>query len=327
MLQKLPFFAELDGSKSILLAGCGGGFDVFGALPLYFALRAEGRNVHLASFSFSFPELSLPIVSMMPGNKKRMVTPHMVAVDAGMTAHGRYFPELFLSQWFRSRGEEVPIFTSELSGAKTLADNYRVLSEKLALDAIVLVDGGSDSLMRGDEEGLGTPSEDIASIVAVSMVEVPIKLLACIGFGVDWFHNVCHSRYLEATAELSSAGGFLGLFSVLKEMPEAMHYREACDFVFKRMPGNESIVSTSILSAIDGHFGDYHTSSRTSNGKLWISPLMSAYWGYRLSSVVGRMLYPIDELSSTRGIMDVSKVIIEYRKKLAKIRPWEGIPV
>lgn len=324
MLQQLPFFAELEGAGSILLAGCGGGFDVFAALPLYFALKAEGRSVHLANLSFSFPDLSL--LSLLPGYRGRMVTPHLVAVDADMPAHGSYFPELFLSAWFRERGEEVPVYAFELCGARPLAEGYCALARKLSLDAIVLVDGGSDSLMRGDEEGLGTPSEDIASITAVSMVDVPIRILTCIGFGVDWHHGIDHARFLEASSDMAASGGFLGLFSLLKGMLEADLYREACSYVFERMPGHESIVSASILSAIDGHFGDYHATQRTRGGELWISPLMSAYWSYRLAAVADRMLYPRELLTQTASLMDVTKVILSTHMRVQR-RPRAGIPV
>jgi hypothetical protein len=207
-----------------------------------------------------------------------LLSPHSGG-QAGLPAHGSYFPELFLSSWFRGRGEEVPVYSFELCGAKPLAEGYRALVDRLDIDAVVLVDGGSDSLMRGDEEGLGTPSEDIASLVALSMVEVPVKILACIGFGVDWHHGVCHSRFLEATSELAASGGYLGLFSLLKEMPEAALFREACEYV----------VASSVLSALDGRFGNYHAYDRTRKGELWISPLMSAYWCYRLSAVADRV--------------------------------------
>jgi hypothetical protein len=45
----LPFFAELETSRRVLLAGAGGGYDVFCALPLYFALRDAGKEVFLAT--------------------------------------------------------------------------------------------------------------------------------------------------------------------------------------------------------------------------------------------------------------------------------------
>lgn len=49
----LPFFTELDHARIILLAGAGGGFDIFSGLPLYFGLRDAGKQVHLANLSFS----------------------------------------------------------------------------------------------------------------------------------------------------------------------------------------------------------------------------------------------------------------------------------
>jgi len=40
-LLQLPLFKTLEGKKSILLAGAGGGFDVFSGIPLYFALKVR----------------------------------------------------------------------------------------------------------------------------------------------------------------------------------------------------------------------------------------------------------------------------------------------
>src|SRR3954454_25066708 len=101
---QLPFFAELEGAKSILLAGAGGGFDVFSGLPLYFGLRAAGKRVHLANLSFSY----------LGGVEGRRLTPAVLEVTADSAATG-YFPEFYLSRWFRAQGEEVPIYCFERS--------------------------------------------------------------------------------------------------------------------------------------------------------------------------------------------------------------------
>lgn len=37
----------------MLVAGAGGGFDIYAGLPLAFALEAEGKDVHLANLSFN----------------------------------------------------------------------------------------------------------------------------------------------------------------------------------------------------------------------------------------------------------------------------------
>ena len=48
-----PLFARLRAARTVLIAGAGGGFDVFAGIPLGVALRQQGKNVHYASLSFS----------------------------------------------------------------------------------------------------------------------------------------------------------------------------------------------------------------------------------------------------------------------------------
>src|SRR5205809_3293647 len=48
---KIPLVNELESGQNILIAGAGGGFDVFCGLPLYFWLKNAGRTVHLANLS------------------------------------------------------------------------------------------------------------------------------------------------------------------------------------------------------------------------------------------------------------------------------------
>src|SRR5438045_1644226 len=156
---KLPFFQRLENSERILLAGAGGGFDIFCGLPLYFALRKAGKEVHLASLSFS----------ALSATKAEHLSPVLFKVDADTAHSNDYFPEAFLSTWLRETEKlEVPVYCFEQTGVQPLARAYKILVEKLQLDTIVLIDGGTDSLMRGDEVSLGTPQEDIASIAAVS---------------------------------------------------------------------------------------------------------------------------------------------------------------
>jgi hypothetical protein len=49
-----PIFNRLESAQRVLIAGMGGGFDVYCGLPLYFALREAGKDVFLANLSFSF---------------------------------------------------------------------------------------------------------------------------------------------------------------------------------------------------------------------------------------------------------------------------------
>ena len=158
----LPFFSQLDPAGHVLIAGAGGGFDVFSGLPLYFALRAAGKHVSLANLTFS----NLP-----PDTAGRHLTPVLVQVTADSEGSKNYFPEKHLSQWFRDRGEEVPVYCIHRTGPRPVIEAYRVLADELHFDTLVLIDGGTDSLMRGDEAGLGTPMEDMASILAADLLD------------------------------------------------------------------------------------------------------------------------------------------------------------
>jgi hypothetical protein len=312
---RLPFFDEISDARTILLAGAGGGYDIFTGLPLYFGLLAQGKQVHLANLSFS----------TLYATDGRRIGKSVVEVTAETQGGGRYFPEGHLARWFARRGDEVPIFCIDRAGVAPTVQAYRDLNDLLQPDTVILIDGGTDSLMRGDEAGLGTPQEDVASIAAVDALDVAHKILVCLGFGVDTFHGVCHAQFLEAVADLIRDNGFLGAWTVTREMPEAQLYREAAEFVHAAMPHHPSIVSSSILSAIDGRFGDYHQTRRTEGSELFINPLMSLYWSFQVEAVARRNLY-LDLVRDTQSFEDLTHAIAAFRAR-SDIKDWQVLPM
>src|SRR5687768_11054632 len=183
--------------------------------------------------------------------------------------------------------------------------------------------------MRGDESGLGTPEEDMTSIAAVDALDarqVPRKMLVCLGFGVDSFHGVCHADVLEAIADLIRAGGYLGAFSLVREMPEVQKFVDATEYVLKRTPTRISIVCSSILSAIDGRFGDFHQTERTLGSQLFINPLMSMYWCFRLEQVARRVMY-LDGIRDIEGYVQLGAYIGQFRVNHGKTRAYRALPM
>ncbi|GLY74198.1 DUF1152 domain-containing protein [Actinoallomurus iriomotensis] len=87
---------------------------------------------------------------------------------------------------------------------------------RLDIDAVVLVDGGTDILMRGNESDVGTPEEDMTSLAAVAGVEVPVRLVTCAGFGIDAYHGVCHAHVRENLAALDRDGAYPGALTVIE---------------------------------------------------------------------------------------------------------------
>jgi hypothetical protein len=84
----LPFFSRLEKSTRILVAGCGGGFDVFAGVPIAQHLLAIGKSVVFANFSFSNLWLC--------GGER--ITPTMWRVDQASNEMP-YFPEKWLAEW------------------------------------------------------------------------------------------------------------------------------------------------------------------------------------------------------------------------------------
>ena len=86
------------------------------------------------------------------------------------------------------------------------------------------------------------------------------------------------------------------------------------------------IVTASILSAIDGQFGDHHLTARTQGSELFINPLMTLYWCFRLASVAERILY-LDAMRQTETYWDVSQVISRFQASLPAVRQWRSLPM
>jgi hypothetical protein len=183
-----PIADALAGAKRVLLAGCGGGYDVFGAVPLLVELQARGLEVHLANLSFTYLN-GLELAEQEPG------VPNLYAVGPRCAVQREYCPEAWLARFLAEQlGYTRPVWGFDKTGVRPLRRAYQRLVEKLGIDALVLIDGGIDALLRGDESELGTPEEDNTSLAAVRPLAVPRKLLACLGLGAELRDGICHEQ-------------------------------------------------------------------------------------------------------------------------------------
>ncbi|SRR5260221_1421193 len=308
MQLNLPILEPLSSCKSLLIAGMGGGFDIFCGLPIYFELRKRGQTVHLANFSFtSLSDLSDPV----------KLSDSLFKVDADQKSTLPYFPELYLTQWFREKhGEEVPIWCFEKTGVRPLLDGYRELIEHLSIDGILLIDGGVDSLMQGNEAQTGTLIEDSISLAAVEQLkQVPFRFTACIGFGAE--QDMAYAQVLENIAALTKSGNFFGSCSVLPQMESYQLYEEAVLYVFDRPVQDTSVINSSIISATRGNFGNYHLTEKTQGSHLWISPLMPIYWFFDLKAVAERNLI-LSAIRYTDSMIDAFRSVLVAMSMLPK---------
>lgn len=301
-----PLFAALSEARSVLIAGAGGGFDVYAGLPLALALWRDGVRVHLANLSFSQLELT---------DRESWVAENVVAVTPEAVSTDWYFPERTLARWLAEHDLPAIVYAFPPLGVQPLRDAYRHLVDSLDLDAIVLVDGGTDILLRGDESNLGTPVEDITSLGAVAGLDVPVKLVTTLGFGIDAYDGVNHVQVLENIAALDRDGGYLGALSIPGAGREAVLYRDAVAHAQAATPERPSIVNGQIAAATSGTFGDAHFTRRTSGNALFINPLMAIYFTVDLDKLAARCLY-LDRIENTVGRRQVVTRIEKFRDEV-----------
>ena len=311
MQLNLPVRETLLACRNLLIMGMGGGFDLYCGLPIYFDLTARGQTVHLANYSFAaLAELS----------QIEQFSETLFAVSSEAMPRSGYWPEAYLAQWLAAQqGAETTIWAFQRPGVGQLQRDLRLLIERLQLDGILLIDGGVDSLVRGNEAAIGTPQEDSVSLLAVDALEdVPVRLLACIGLGAE--QDMTYAHIMENIAALTQAGAFLGACALTAQMPVYQAYEAALTFAHDQPDQTPSIINTSIISAVRGFCGDFHVTERTSGSRLWISSLMALYWFFELESVARHNLFAGD-LRPTETLFDAARAITR-RRLLVHKRPW-----
>jgi hypothetical protein len=321
MQLNLPIIDALANSQNILIAGAGGGQDILVALPLYFTLRGLGKQVHLASYSFA--ELSIAPFLL---ETEVLIDELLIGVRGKLERPFPYFMEGYLAQWFAEiRGETVSIWLFSKVGGALLAQAYQRLQVHLGFDALILVDGGVDSLMRGDELGAGTLMEDSVSLAAASMLDVPVKILACLGFGTEVEESVCHYNALENMAGLIREGAFYGACALTQQMEAFRLYEQAARYIWEQPSVGRSHISTRIIPAVNGEFGNFHMYPEDQRLPILVSPLMSLYWFFNAEIVARRSLL-VETLKLTETFDDVRALMFRHADGIRNFRPRRSLP-
>src|SRR5438045_980994 len=110
----------LGSARRVLLAGCGGGYDILGAIPLAHQRRPRGVEVELASLSFAY----------LNGLDARQDSehPNLYAVEARAATERAYCPEAWLARWQDEElGGSHVVWSFDKTGVVPLARAYRAL--------------------------------------------------------------------------------------------------------------------------------------------------------------------------------------------------------
>jgi hypothetical protein len=280
--------------KTVLLCGCGGGFDFVHSLTLYPELLRLGKTVVLGSYSFGDPNKITGAADVF--NEAGVIAKRATAT---CTPARHYGPEVHVCSFLDLRypllaPHFVYAYYARSFTVPLLTRLYQQFIESHSIDAIVLVDGGSDSIMAGDEEGLGDPIEDAVSVTTVALLGgLKARVLISIGLGTDRFNQVSDASSLRAIAELTRMGGFLGAVSLEPTGEGSCLYRDCLEHIYQRQ-GFRSVLAGTIASAVEGCFGCDEVppvlQPRVRPGQLFLWPLMAVLWGFDIETVARRSL-------------------------------------
>jgi len=305
--------------KNILIAGVGGGYDVFTGLPIGIYLSDNGYNVFYANYSFS------NLASATPKNLKYRNT--FIVSSESVILNDDYFPEKYLASWLEKSGRKnafVLCFTQ--LGVKNLKEEYEKIIQDYNIDALIMFDGGCDGIFRGDEYDLGTPSMDSISIIAGSLQNVFQKYYVLTAFGSEGVNKeVSHAEALQRMSELIKIKEFLGVSALTMNDPSVLEFEKCIEYVNKLTPEHKhSNIINSIRASYKGMYGDVAVTIKSQHSPIWISPLTSLYWFFNLEAVAKLKLFYKNVLDSD-NVMMVSKEIEKFRKSVKKERP--NIPI
>jgi len=167
--------------------------------------------------------------------------------------------------------------------------------------------------------------EDSITLAAVQPLDVPVKILACVGFGTEVEEALCHYNALENIAALAKAGAFFGSCALVPQMESFQLFESACRYVWEQPNHARSHISTRIIPAARGEFGSYRMyRDDYEYPGVFISPLMSLYWFFDAQIVTERsLLVPLirDTMTTSEAILICANLMSK-----TKLRPRQSIP-
>ncbi|MGN7611601.1 DUF1152 domain-containing protein [Magnetococcales bacterium HHB-1] len=331
----LPSFLQKLASpeiRTVMLCGCGGGFDFVHGMLLYPLLQQLGIRVIIGSYSFGHPRriTNAKTVFSSGGAIVKQVT-----AQSQPALH--YGPEVHLCRFLdhydqHNAPHTIYAYYARAFCVPVLSQLYQQLIEKHHVDAILLIDGGTDSLMRGDEEGLGDPIEDAVSIATVAdLIKPKVKILVTVGFGADRFNHVSDAASLRAVAELTQQKSYLGAMAIEPGSVGLQCYKSALAAINRGHgeAGFRSIIAGTIVAASEGAYGSdkvpVSLQKRIKPGELYLWPLMAMLWGFDIEGVAKRSLIT-DWIRHCHSVQQCHDVLRQRRLDLSQRRGVENIP-
>lgn len=196
---------KLEACKNILIVGAGGGSDILCGIPLYYSFLKQGKKVHLANLTHT------DFKTINNHTEPIVLDANVMGAISAIREPSENFVEGYLSQYFKAAlKEEKIVWMINRASVQELKKSFERLISHLGIDGIVLVDGGVDSIMHGDEgkNVLTTKFVDttlvLAAIQHLEILDDKIIYISC-------NDNSKNQRVISNNISvISTQGGFYG---------------------------------------------------------------------------------------------------------------------
>ena len=239
---------------TIVFSGCGGGYDIFGCLPLYYDIDQNKTNVIITNLSFTNVN-TLEELSVKYSGKVVKICDSCYEVFPGDYADNVfYFPEYMLA---KQLNHSVCAMCDYETVDKIMTFYNCLLDKCNAVSAFYLVDGGSDVLLSGKETGLATYVEDMMNLKAIKNIvladnsKIKKFYVAAIGLNVECGHGVLEHELVDRLKYLEDSDIMINKELLDLVDPKVKFYY---DTVLKCRPGH-TLVQSFVVCALEGKTG------------------------------------------------------------------------
>ena len=290
-----------------ILSGCGGGYDVFCTLPLYFKFKKQNKKVILLSFSFTPLDYLENFVNSKQINKVNNFCYLIDVNNIKDNIKDCYFPEYFLS---KELNDQVYIIHSDASINQVKDCYYKIIKNK-KVENLYLIDGGCDVLLSGQESDLATPVEDMIHLRALVDLPIKNKYVCAIGMSCDC-NSVPKKELIDRLCYLDDILIEKYLWSL-----DDINVQRYYDIFHKCNPVN-SIVNTLICSRLknkEGFFLPSILKKRIAKNLVYLDDYMITFVKYNLMDIIKRNFY-VMELDINSDNDEIDKFIRNYHSNL-----------
>lgn len=286
--------------QTILFAGCGGGYDIFGCLPLLY--ENLQHRVIITNLSFSNSEMIGELSTKYP-EKIAQIGRNSYKIFPNSCADGvHYFPENLMANQLN-----LPVYAMRDYGTvEETMEFYHALFEEEKIDRIdkfYLVDGGCDVLLDGTETELATYVEDmmhlksIVNLMKSGRMKIEHFMVCAIGINVDCGHDVKEDELINRIKVLENSGIVISKELLSLDEPRTQFYKN----IVLKCKTEHTLVHSFVLYALEGIYGyvipKFDTGAKiTENTKVNVSDLTRTYLicdGLKLASSI-TYLHKID---------------------------------